>query len=144
MFEHHDAPTNRDDAELNRDHRKVLTLRPLIDREVPLSGAMEQPMGDMPAVVQQWLDGKVAERIARRSDDASVELWNRIAQETRRRNRMETPAYMSGRIMAVLPKKSPSKTEALFRPFGVRPVTVIASAAGLLAAGIAVGEWLLH
>ena len=144
MLEHHDSPTNRADAELNRDQRKVLTLRPLIDREVPLPGAVDQPMGDMPAVVQQWLDGNVAERIARRSDDGSVELWNRIAQETRSRKRMETPAYMSGRIMAVLPKKSPLKAAALFHPFRVKPVTVVASAAGLLATGIAVGEWLLH
>ncbi|GEM_PF-1894328 len=144
MFERLDAPTNRADAELNRDQPKVLTLRPLIDREVPLLSAVEQPMGDMPAVVQQWLDGNASERTARRSDDGSVELWNRIAEETRRRNRMETPAYMSGRIMAVLPKKAPSKTAALFRPFGVKPATVMASGAGLLAAGIALGEWLLH
>ena len=144
MLERRDAQTNRADAELNRDQRKVLTLRPLIDREVPLTNAVEQPRGDMPVAVQQWLDGDVAERIARRTDDDSVELWNLISQETSRRSRMETPAQLSGRIMAVLPKKAPSKTEALFRPFGVKPVTAMASAAALIVAGIAVGEWLLH
>ena len=105
MREHRDVHQNRADAELNQDSRKIVILRPLIDREVPLPNAASQSIGDMPVVVQQWLDGDIAERIARRSDDSSVEFWNKISAETSRRRRMETPALMSERVMAVLPKK---------------------------------------
>lgn len=144
MLERHDAPIARADAELNREPRKVLTLRPMIDREVPLPNATSEAIGDMPMVVQQWLDGDIAERHARRADDNSVEFWNRIQTETRRRSRMETPAMMSERIMAVLPKKAPSKAEILFRPFGMSPITAMMCGAALLIAGVVVGEWLLH
>lgn len=149
MLERHDAQSDRADAELNRDQPRIHTLRLLTDREVPLPSAPsasvgDTPLGEMPVIVQQWLDGDIAERIARRADDSSVELWNRIAAETIRRHRVETPALMSDRIMAVLPQKAPSRAEALRRPFGVRPVTAIVCALGLLAAGVAAGEWLLH
>ena len=149
MLERHDAHTPRADAELNRDQRKILTLRLLTDREVPLPTAPaastgDIPLGDMPVVVQQWLDGDIAERIARRADDSSVELWNHIAAETSRRRRTATPALMSERVMAVLPKKAPSRAEVLFRPFGLRPVTAIMCAIALLTAGVMAGEWLLH
>lgn len=149
MLERHDAQSDRAAAELNRDQPRIHTLRLLTDREVPLSSAPsasagDTPLGDMPVLVQQWLDGDIAERIARRADDSSVELWNRIAAETSRRHRVETPALMSDRIMAVLPKKAPSRAEALFRPFGLRPVTAIVCALALLAGGVAAGEWLLH
>lgn len=149
MFERHDAQSDRAAAELNRDQPRIHTLRLLTDREVPLSSAPtasvgDTPLGDMPVVVQQWLDGDIAERIARRADDNSVELWNRIAAETSRRSRVETPALMADRIMAVLPKKAPSPAAALLRPFGVRPVTAIVCALALIAGGVAAGEWLLH
>lgn len=137
------AHLNRADAELNREPRKVLTLRPMIDREVPLPNATSE-ISDMPMVVQKWLDGDVAERHARRVDDEAVEFWNRIQTETSRRGRMETPALMSERIMAVLPKKQPSRAEVLFRPFGMRPITAIMCGAALMLAGVAFGEWLLH
>lgn len=143
MFDRHDALPSRADAEI-KEERKILTLRPLIDREVPIAKAASQSIGDMPVAVHQWLDGDVSERIARRADDESVELWNRIAQEAGSRRRMETPAHVSSRIMAVLPKKAPSRAEALFNPFRLKPVTAMASAAALVAAGVAVGEWLLH
>ena len=149
MLERHDAQTDRAAAELNRDQPRIHTLRLLTDREVPLPSAPsasvgDTPLGEMPVVVQQWLDGDIAERIARRADDNSVELWNRITVEASRRSRVETPALMSDRIMAVLPKKTPSRAEVLFRPFGLRPVTAIASALALLAGGVMAGEWLLH
>ncbi|MEO7999472.1 MAG: hypothetical protein ABI852_18620 [Gemmatimonadaceae bacterium] len=116
----------------------------MIDREVPLPNATSESLGDMPMVVQQWLDGKVSERQARRADDEAVEFWNRIQTETSRRSRMETPALMSERIMAVLPKKQPSRAEVLFRPFGMRPLTAIVCGGALMTAGVAFGEWLLH
>jgi hypothetical protein len=143
MLERPVAHSNRADAELNREPRKVLTLRPMVDREVPLPGATSE-IGDMPMAVQQWLDGDIAERHARRADDEAVEFWNRIQTETSRRGRMETPSLMSERIMAVLPKKQPSRAAALLRPFSVNLVTVLMCGAALLVTGIVVGEWLLH
>ena len=56
MREHRDVHQNRTAADLNQEPRKVVTLRPLIDREVPLPSAAPHSMGDMPVVVQQWLD----------------------------------------------------------------------------------------
>lgn len=144
MPEPRDARQSRIDAELNSDQRKVVSLRPLIDREVPLPKASSQPIGDMPVVVQQWLDGDVAERIARRSDDSSVELWNKISAETSRRRRMETPALMSERVMAVLPKKKSAPTDLLFQRFKLSPVVAIVAAAAFVVAGVALGEYLLH
>ena len=135
MLDRHEAHIARADAELNREPRKVLTLRPMIDREVPLPNGPADGVADMPIVVQQWLDGDIAERHARRADDEAVEFWNRIQTETSRRGRMETPALMSERIMAVLPKKTPSRAEVLFRPFGMSPITALLCGATLLLAG---------
>ena len=144
MLEPRDAQPNRADAELNKDQRKVLTLRPMIDREVPLSTSASQSIGDMPVVVQQWLDGDIAERIARRADDSSVEFWNKISAETGRRRRMETPALMSERVMAVLPKKKTKAEELLYRRFKMSPIVALFSAISLVAAGVIAGEFLLH
>ena len=144
MLDRHEAHINRADAETNREPSKVLTLRPLIDREVPLPIAARESIADMPVVVQQWLDGDIAERHARRADDEAVEFWNKIQTETRRRGRMETPAMMSERIMAVLPKKTPSRADVLYRRFGMNPITALLCGATLLAAGAVFGEWLLH
>ena len=143
MLEHHDARHNRIDAELKSD-RKIISLRPMIDREVPLPNAAKESIGDMPVVVQQWLDGDIAERIARRADDSSVEFWNKISVETSRRRRMETPAMMSERVMAVLPKKRSPINDALFRRFKISPAVAIVSAMLLLAAGVVAGEMFLH
>jgi hypothetical protein len=140
MLERHDARPGRAKTRLSSNQHKASSLRPGTDREVPLPRATQSPMGDMPVVVQEWLDGEVGERTARSVDDGSVRLWNRIAAETGRRRRMETPAQMSDRIMAVLPEKVPMTGDVLFRPFGVRPITAILCAAVLLAAGAMVGE----
>jgi hypothetical protein len=144
MLDHHEARSNRADAELNQDQRKVLTLRPMIDREVPVRKAAAESVGDMPVVVQRWLDGDVAERIARRTDDSSVEFWNRISEETSRRRRMETPAMMSERVMAVLPKKKAATSDLLFQRFKITPAVAIIAAMTMVAAGVLVGEYLLH
>jgi len=144
MREHRDVHPNRAAAELNQEPRKVVTLRPLIDREVPLPTAASQSIGDMPVVVQQWLDGDVAERIARRSDDSAVEFWNKISAETSRRRRMETPALMSERVMAVLPKKQSKPTDLLFHRFKISRAAAVLAALAFVAAGVFVGEYLLH
>ncbi|MGV3708404.1 MAG: hypothetical protein ACO1Q7_06145 [Gemmatimonas sp.] len=144
MLDHHEARSTRADAEQNRDQRKVLTLRPMIDREVPVRTAAAESIGDMPVVVQQWLDGDVAERTARRTDDSSVDIWNKISVETARRRRMETPALMSERVMAVLPKKKAAPTDLLFQRFKITPAVAIIAAMSMVAAGVLVGEYLLH
>lgn len=144
MLEDRDVRHNRTNAELNKDQPKVLTLRPMIDREVPLPNATSQSIGDMPVVVQQWLDGDIAERIARRADDSSVEFWNKISAETSRRRRMETPAMMSERVMAVLPKKKTSPADLLFQRFKISPAVAIVAAMALIATGVFAGEYFLH
>ena len=144
MRDHRDVHQNRTAAELNQEPRKVVTLRPLIDREVPLQNAASQSIGDMPVVVQQWLDGDIAERIARRADDSSVEFWNKISAETTRRRRMETPAMMSERVMAVLPRKQSKSADLLFQRFKISRVTAMVAALAFVAAGVFVGEYFLH
>ena len=144
MRDHRDVHQNRTAAELNQEPRKVVTLRPLIDREVPLQNAASQSIGDMPVAVQQWLDGDIAERIARRSDDSSVEFWNKISAETTRRRRMETPAMMSERVMAVLPRKQSKSADLLFQRFKISRVTAMVAALAFVAAGVFVGEYFLH
>lgn len=144
MLDRHEAHINRADAEQNREPRKVLTLRPLIDREVPLSNTAKESISDMPMAVQQWLDGDIAERHARRSDDASVEFWNKINIETGRRRRLQTPAMMSERVMAVLPKKQARPTDMLFQRFKVSPAAALGAAVACVAAGIAAAEYFLH
>lgn len=144
MRDHRDVHQNRTAAELNQEPRKVVTLRPLIDREVPLQNAASQSIGDMPVVVQQWLDGDIAERIARRSDDSSVEFWNKISAETTRRRRMETPAMMSERVMAVLPRKQSKSADLLFQRFKISRVVAMVAALAFVAAGVFVGEYFLH
>ncbi|MEO7363434.1 MAG: hypothetical protein ABI120_24080 [Gemmatimonadaceae bacterium] len=121
-----------------------MTLRPLIDREVPLPNAASQSIGDMPVAVQQWLDGDIAERIARRSDDSSVEFWNKISAETSRRRRMETPALMSERVMAVLPKKQSKPADLLFHRFKISRAAAVLAALAFVAAGVFAGEYFLH
>ncbi|MEP6835060.1 MAG: hypothetical protein ABJB74_16860 [Gemmatimonas sp.] len=145
MLDNHDAHRNRADAEPNKqDARKILTLRPIVDREVPLPNAASQSIDDMPGVVQQWLDGDVAERIARRSDDSSVEFWNKISVETSRRRRTQTPAMMSERVMAVLPKKKSKAEELFYRRFKMSPLVAFVTAVALIATGVIAGEFLLH
>ncbi len=143
MLENHDVRPNRADAESGQD-RKVLTLRPIIDREVPLPNAAAESVADMPVVVQQWLDGDVAERIARRADDNSVEFWNKISAETTRRRRMETPALLSERVMAVLPKKQSKTADLVFHRFKMSRAAATVAAVALMGAGVALGEFLLH
>ncbi len=138
-----DTHNSRREAEITGD-RKVLTLRTLTDREVPLRSAVSGSIGDMPSAVHQWLDGEVSERKARRADPDNVAFWNRVTAETSRRSRKHTPAFMTERIMAVLPAKRPSRMQFLFKTFRVTPATVVATAAGLLAAGAYVGKMFLR
>ena len=144
MREHRDVHPNRAAAELNQEPRKVVTLRPLIDREVPLPDAASGSIGDMPVAVQQWLDGDISERSARRSDDNSVEFWNKISAETSRRRRLETPALMSERVMAVLPRKGSKPADLLFQRFKISRVAAVFAALAFVAAGVFVGEYFLH
>ena len=59
------------------------------EREVPLA-----PVAS-PDVINRWLDGEVPEPTGLRGDAArSVEFWRRIGEETDRRRRMATPAYL--------------------------------------------------
>jgi hypothetical protein len=141
MLERHDAHDGRHNAHQSPEHRRVLTIRPMTDREVPLSGAASMSISDVPVEVHQWLDGELSERIARHTDSRNVELWNRIATETGRRHRMHTPSQFSERVMAVLPSKAPSTLDRLQRPFRVTPLAASAVAAALLAAGVFAGQF---
>lgn len=144
MLERPDAHDGRRDADQDAKPRKVLTIRPLTDREVPIQSVASASIGDMPVAVHQWLDGDVSERSARRADNENVEFWSRIATETSRRSRMTTPAQFSQRVMAVLPEKTPSRAHSLMRQFRITPVTAIATAISLLAAGAFAGKIFLR
>ena len=110
---------------------------PMADREVPLSG------GHPVLVVQQWLDGEVAESTVRRLEPHDVDLWQRINDEAERRRRMVTPAPVLNRIMAAIPQPAPVQPVGFWR----RSMSLSGSAAtmgatALIALGILLGTLL--
>jgi hypothetical protein len=140
MLERHDAQDGRNEASLNPDHPRVITIGRMVDREVPITGAASMSISDVPDEIHQWLDGDISERVARRVDNRNADLWARISEETGRRRRMQTPSQFSERVMAVLPSKAPSRLEMLARPFKITPATAVAVGAGLVAAGMFAGR----
>ena len=110
---------------------------PLADREVPLSPIAPSD------VIHRWLDGELPEPTGVRGDAArSVEFWRRIGEETARRRRVATPAYLPARIMAALP--SPDAAPAVV-PWWKRNVQLTTSLAIALAlAAFALGMLLMR
>ena len=109
----------------------------LTDREVPLDSNSR-----LSGAMHAWLDGDAAESSLQLSDatEKQVELWKRIGAETTTRRQMTTPVYVQQRIMAALPQASPARAFPWWRrTMSINPMMVAAAAAGLIAAGAALG-----
>ena len=142
MLDRHEAHDAGNGAQPRRDASEAsLAARPMVDREVPLPGAGDEPA----AAVNQWLDGDLSEADARRADAKTVEFWSRMARETEQRRRMTTPSHVAGRIMAALPDREvqmhavaadamPSRTT------GVAKSTAVVIGAGFFTLGVVVGK----
>ena len=109
----------------------------LTDREVPLDSNTR-----LSSAVHAWLDGDANEASLQLSDatEKQVELWKRIGAETGVRRQMTTPVYVQQRIMAALPQAAPVRAMPWWRrSMAMNPVAIAAAAAGLIAAGAAIG-----
>ena len=114
----------------------------LTDREVPLDSSAR-----LSSAMHAWLDGDVAESSLMLGDatDKQRELWRRINTETEKRRQMVTPVYVQQRIMAALPDAAPARALPWYRrTMSVNPVAIAAAAAGLIAAGAALGAALFQ
>jgi hypothetical protein len=111
----------------------------LADREVPLDSTRTA------AAVHAWLDGDTPAASARQASSREVEFWSRLNAETDRRRHMRTPAHVQARIMESLPESTPRvHTSWWRRPMALTPAGFAAAAAGLLAAGAAIGYSILN
>ena len=114
----------------------------LTDREVPLDNSAR-----LSSAMHAWLDGDIAESSLLVSDatEKQRELWKRIGTETEKRRQMVTPVYVQQRIMAALPHAAPARALPWYRrTMSMNPVAVAAAAAGLIAAGAALGAALFQ
>lgn len=101
----------------------------LYDREVPLTGTSR-------SMLHEWLDGEVDMMRASESEGASkVELWTRINAESEMLRRRVTPIHVQQRIMASLPATPNTASSWWKQQVTITPVSALAIAAGLLAAG---------
>jgi hypothetical protein len=109
----------------------------LTDREVPLDSNMR-----LSSAVHAWLDGDASESSLQLSDatEKQVELWKRINSEATVRRQVTTPVYVQQRIMSALPEAAPARALPWWRQtMSLNPVAIAAAAAGLIAAGAAIG-----
>lgn len=112
----------------------------LTDREVPLDNSR------LSSAMHAWLDGDVDATALRASDatDKQVELWKRIGTEATVRRQVKTPVYVQQRIMAALPNIAPAPALPWWRrTMQMSPVAIATAAAGLVAAGAAIGAALI-
>jgi hypothetical protein len=108
------------------------------DREVPLASHATSD------VINRWLDGETTEPIGLRGDAArTVEFWRRIGEETDRRRRMATPAYLSDKIINALPTLAPRVEPWWRRDTQLSPGLLLAAAAGVLALGALLASFLV-
>ena len=127
------------DGHYHRAPRRSDSERPLADREVPL-GHQEQESRVLAPAVHAWLDGALPEAAARKADGGhDVEFWKQVNGEVERRRRMQTPAYVSARIMDALPQTAPQVITPWYRrEFVVTPSVAAGAAAALVVVGAAV------
>jgi hypothetical protein len=123
-FERNDKTAGREPAQ-----RKEKSAEHLYDREVPLGGSGR-------SMLHAWLDGEVDVLRASESDGVSkVELWTRINAESEMLRRRVTPVHVQQRIMASLPDAPGIATNWWKQQLKITPVSALAIAAALLAAG---------
>jgi hypothetical protein len=109
------------------------------DREVPLASHATSD------VINRWLDGETTEPVGLRGDAArTVEFWRRVGEETDRRRRMATPAYLTDKIMVALPTLDAPKAAPWWRrETQMSPGMLLAAVAGILALGALVASFLV-
>jgi hypothetical protein len=123
-FERNEKTTGREPAQ-----RKDKSAEHVYDREVPLTGTSRSLLHD-------WLDGDIDAVRASESEGVSkVELWTRINAESEMLRRRVTPVHVQQRIMASLPAAPGTATSWWKQQLTMSPVSALAIAAGLLAAG---------
>lgn len=112
------------------------------EREVPLAPVAA------PDVINRWLDGELPEPTGLRGEAArSVEFWRRIGEETDRRRRMATPAYLPERILASLPPLATPQQQVVpwyRKELKVNPLAALAAAAALFTLGILAAQAMLR
>lgn len=126
-----DAGFDRNEKTSGREpvQRKEKATEQLYDREVPLVGTTR-------SMLHEWLDGEVDVMRASESEGASkVELWTRINAESEMLRRRVTPVHVQQRIMASLPATPGTASSWWKQQVTISPVSALAIAAALLAAG---------
>jgi hypothetical protein len=113
-------------------------VRRVSDREVPIGNTGGTRTQEL---VHAWLDGEVAESDVVGADAArQVEFWKRVDQDLESRRYMQTPAYVTQKIMDALPATTPATAQPWWsRPIAMSPIAVAAAATSLLALGAAIG-----
>src|SRR5688500_20398853 len=123
-FERNEKTTGREPVQ-----RKEKATEQLYDREVPLVGTTR-------SMLHEWLDGEVDVMRASESEGASkVELWTRINAESEMLRRRVTPVHVQQRIMASLRATPRTASSWWKQQVTISPVSALAIAAALLAAG---------
>jgi hypothetical protein len=113
-------------------------VRRVSDREVPIGGTVGTGTSDL---VHAWLDGEIPETAVAGADAArQVEFWKRVDRDLESRRYMQTPAYVTQKIMDALPATAPATATPWWsRPIAMSPIAVAAAATSLLALGAAIG-----
>ena len=137
MLDNLNARDGSGDAGRERPRRASEQSQPLSDREVPISSSGTATS----EMINAWLDGDAPEPAAVNAESArQIDFWRRIEQESERRRHMVTPAHVTAQIMAALPADVPQVAAPWWKkPIQVSPVVAIATAAGLVALGAAIG-----
>ena len=109
----------------------------LPDREVPI------PVGGIPSVLHQWLDGDVTLSVVRATPGGNdaVDLWTKIHDEAETLRSRTTPLYVHKRIMDALPEGTYRGQLPWYKrsvPLSV-PV-MIAAAAALIGIGLMLAQ----
>ena len=137
MFDDLNPRARRDGIGRTPGHQPPRDNDALTDREVPLDNTSR-----LSGAMHAWLDGDASETSLKLSDatEKQVELWKRIGEEASARRQMKTPVHVQQRIMAALPDAAPSRAMPWWRrTTSLNPVAIGAAAAGLIAAGAAIG-----
>jgi hypothetical protein len=128
-----ESAENVDDSRPSRDVPRD-PARPMADREVPIDVSRTSDL------VHAWLDGEIGESALIGHDAGrQVEFWKRLDRDLETRRHMQTPDYVTQRIMDALPEAAPAATPWWSRPIAMTPIAVAAAATSLLALGAAIG-----
>jgi hypothetical protein len=114
-------------------------VRRVSDREVPIGGTDGGTRTS--DLVHSWLDGEIDESAVAGAEGArQVEFWKRVDRDLESRRYMQTPAYVTQKIMDALPATTPATATPWWsRPIAMSPIAVAAAATSLLALGAAIG-----